>query len=77
MDTADNASVSRPKASARAGKRASRRTQSASMADVARLAGVSSQTVSRVSNGYAGVNEETRQQVLAAMRELGYRPNSA
>ncbi len=49
----------------------------ASMADVARLAGVSSQTVSRVSNGYAGVNEETRQQVLAAMKELGYRPNSA
>jgi DNA-binding LacI/PurR family transcriptional regulator len=44
------------------------------MADVARLAGVSSQTVSRVSNGYAGVNEETRQQVLAAMQELGYRP---
>jgi len=52
-------------------------TPSVSMADVARLAGVSSQTVSRVSNGYAGVNEETRQQVLAAMRELGYRPNSA
>src|ERR1044071_7567937 len=50
---------------------------SVSMADVARLAGVSSQTVSRVSNGYAGVNEETRRQVLAAMRELGYRPNSA
>lgn len=49
----------------------------ASMADVARLAGVSSQTVSRVSNGYAGVNEETRQQVLEAMKELGYRPNSA
>lgn len=50
---------------------------SASMADVAQLAGVSSQTVSRVSNGYAGVNEETRRQVLAAMKELGYRPNSA
>ncbi|MBU6534866.1 LacI family DNA-binding transcriptional regulator [Streptomyces sp. A108] len=47
------------------------------MADVARLAGVSSQTVSRVSNGYAGVTEETRRQVLAAMKELGYRPNSA
>ncbi|MEU1529172.1 LacI family DNA-binding transcriptional regulator [Streptomyces fagopyri] len=47
------------------------------MADVARLAGVSSQTVSRVANGYAGVNEETRRQVLAAMKELGYRPNSA
>lgn len=50
---------------------------SVSMADVARLAGVSSQTVSRVSNGYAGVTEETRRQVLAAMRDLGYRPNSA
>ncbi|MHC3467971.1 LacI family DNA-binding transcriptional regulator [Streptomyces sp. 7R007] len=47
------------------------------MADVARLAGVSSQTVSRVSNGRPGVVGSTRQQVLAAMRELGYRPNSA
>ncbi|MGW5860760.1 LacI family DNA-binding transcriptional regulator [Streptomyces sp. NPDC055239] len=47
------------------------------MADVAALAGVSSQTVSRVSNGYSGVTDETRQQVLAAMKELGYRPNSA
>ncbi|MDT0345336.1 LacI family DNA-binding transcriptional regulator [Streptomyces litchfieldiae] len=47
------------------------------MADVARLAGVSSQTVSRVSNGHPGVVETTRQQVLAAMKELGYRPNSA
>ncbi|MFB6555507.1 LacI family DNA-binding transcriptional regulator [Streptomyces sp. NPDC056405] len=47
------------------------------MADVAQLAGVSSQTVSRVSNGFPGVNEQTRQQVLTAMRELGYRPNSA
>ncbi|KND41889.1 LacI family DNA-binding transcriptional regulator [Streptomyces stelliscabiei] len=47
------------------------------MGDVARLAGVSSQTVSRVSNGFAGVNEDTRRQVLTAMRELGYRPNSA
>lgn len=48
-----------------------------SMADVARLAGVSSQTVSRVSNGHPSVVGSTRQQVLAAMRELGYRPNSA
>ncbi|MFE9860863.1 LacI family DNA-binding transcriptional regulator [Streptomyces sp. NPDC005780] len=47
------------------------------MADVAHLAGVSSQTVSRVSNGFPGVNEETRQQVLAAMKDLDYRPNSA
>jgi len=47
------------------------------MTDVARLAGVSAQTVSRVSNGFPGVVESTRQQVLAAMKELGYRPNSA
>ena len=38
-----------------------------SMADVARLAGVSSQTVSRVSTGHPGVVESTRRQVLAAM----------
>lgn len=48
-----------------------------SMSDVARLAGVSAQTVSRVSNGSPGVIESTRQQVIAAMDELGYRPNSA
>ncbi|AXI81653.1 LacI family DNA-binding transcriptional regulator [Peterkaempfera bronchialis] len=47
------------------------------MADVARLAGVSSQTVSRVSNGSSGVVSETRDRVLAAMKQLGYRPNSA
>ncbi|MFK0286186.1 LacI family DNA-binding transcriptional regulator [Streptomyces sp. NPDC090499] len=54
-----------------------RRKQRVSMADVAELAGVSSQTVSRVSNGHPGVVSSTREQVLAAMRELGYRPNSA
>lgn len=48
-----------------------------SMADVARVAGVSAQTVSRVSNGQDTVTETTRQQVLTAMRDLGYRPNSA
>jgi DNA-binding LacI/PurR family transcriptional regulator len=47
------------------------------MADVARLAGVSSQTVSRVSTGHPGVVESTRRLVLNAMQELGYRPNSA
>lgn len=47
------------------------------MADVAKLAGVSPQTVSRVCNGYPGVVEGTRQQVLKAMVQLGYRPNSA
>lgn len=77
MDTADSASTDKDRARTRTGRRTARRTQRASMADVARLAGVSSQTVSRVSNGYAGVTEETRQQVLVAMDELGYRPNSA
>ncbi|GAA1393680.1 LacI family DNA-binding transcriptional regulator [Catellatospora coxensis] len=48
-----------------------------SMADVAKLAGVSSQTVSRVANGHPSVVGSTRQQVLAAMKELHYRPNSA
>jgi len=47
------------------------------MADVARVAGVSSQTVSRVSTGHPGVVDATRRQVLAAMQQLGYRPNSA
>lgn len=54
-----------------------RRRRPVSMADVARVAGVSAQTVSRVSNGYEGVVPETRQRVVAAMRELGYRPNAA
>ncbi|WP_146082414.1 LacI family DNA-binding transcriptional regulator [Rathayibacter sp. AY1C5] len=48
-----------------------------SMADVARRANVSGQTVSRVSNGKQNVDGETRERVLEAMRALGYRPNSA
>lgn len=46
-------------------------------ADVARLAGVSAQTVSRVVTGTARVDELTRERVQASMRELGYRPNRA
>ncbi len=46
------------------------------MSDVGRLAGVSHQTVSRVINGSPHVRPETRERVLAAMQELGYRPNS-
>ena len=51
--------------------------KSVSMADVARLAGVAPQTVSRVSNGHPGVVDSTRARVLAAMEELQYRPNHA
>ncbi|WUE04981.1 LacI family DNA-binding transcriptional regulator [Nonomuraea sp. NBC_00507] len=44
---------------------------------MAKLAGVSPQTVSRVANGHPSVIGSTRERVLAAMRDLGYRPNSA
>ena len=47
------------------------------MADVARAAGVSQQTVSRVANGLPNVNEQTRQRVQTAMQELGFRPSYA
>ncbi|WP_203935924.1 LacI family DNA-binding transcriptional regulator [Planosporangium mesophilum] len=47
------------------------------MTDVARLAGVSHQTVSRVLNEHPNVREQTRMRVLAAIAELGYRPNRA
>ncbi|HET7133687.1 MAG TPA: LacI family DNA-binding transcriptional regulator, partial [Gammaproteobacteria bacterium] len=46
------------------------------MADVARLAGVSQQTVSRVVNDSGDVRPETRARVEHAMRMLDYRPNS-
>ena len=44
--------------------------------DVARLAGVSHQTVSRVINGSEDVLPETRANVEAAIKQLGYRPNA-
>lgn len=57
-------------------KTPSRLRRPAVMSDVGRLAGVSHQTVSRVINGSPKVRPETRRRVIAAMRELGYRPNS-
>ncbi|ATO12452.1 LacI family transcriptional regulator [Micromonospora sp. WMMA2032] len=47
------------------------------MTDVARLAGVSHMTVSRVLNGHPTVREQTRLRVQAAIAQLGYRPNRA
>lgn len=49
----------------------------ARMVDVARLAGVSQQTVSRVVNGHSNVAPEIRDRVEAAMSQLRYRRNPA
>lgn len=46
------------------------------MHDVARLAGVSHQTVSRVLNGHPNVRPATRDRVAQAIRQLNYRPNA-
>lgn len=48
----------------------------ATIYEVSNLAGVSLATVSRVINKNARVSDKTRQKVLDAMSELGYRPNS-
>lgn len=48
-----------------------------SMRDVARLAGCSYQTVSRVVNDKDAVHPATRERVLAAIAETGYRRNGA
>lgn len=50
--------------------------RAAVMSDVARLAGVSHQTVSRVLNNHPSVRQETRERVLRAVHQLNYRPNA-
>lgn len=45
------------------------------MRDVAEAAGVSIKTVSRVVNDQGEISDETRQRVLQAINELGYRPS--
>ena len=47
------------------------------IADVARVAGVSVPTVSRVLTGTAKVSAEKRERVLSAIEELHYRPSAA
>lgn len=47
------------------------------MQDVARVAGVSTATVSRVLNRNADVNREMAARVTAAVKQLDYRPNGA
>ncbi|MDO3686876.1 LacI family DNA-binding transcriptional regulator [Micromonospora sp. C28ISP2-4] len=56
---------------------ATMRGKQPSMADVARAAGVSAQTVSRALRDSPNVNAETRRRVLAAVEQLRYRYNGA
>ena len=53
------------------------RTRGPNMYDVAKLAEVSHQTVSRVINNHPNTRPETRERVIKAMEQLGYRPNQA
>ncbi|SDU83066.1 DNA-binding transcriptional regulator, LacI/PurR family [Microlunatus sagamiharensis] len=53
------------------------RVSSPTIFDVARLAGVSHQTVSRVINNHVSVRASTRERVRLAVDQLGYRPNAA
>lgn len=46
-----------------------------SIREVAKIAGVSASTVSRVMNGTAKVDEEKKQRVLDAIKKTGFRPN--
>ncbi|NDL57459.1 LacI family DNA-binding transcriptional regulator [Phytoactinopolyspora mesophila] len=52
-------------------------TRAPAITDVAKLAGVSVPTVSRVLTGSVPVSKARRERVLAAIEELGYRPNGA
>lgn len=45
--------------------------------DIARQAGVSRSTVSRVVNGHPNVRADVRQRVLEVVQETGYHPNAA
>lgn len=59
------------------GKRGGRRKAGATVRDVARRAGVSPMTVSRVVNADEKVSEDTRKRVNAAIKALRYSPNQA
>ena len=55
---------------------AGRKSVSCTVKDVARLAGVSTATVSRVANGAGNVSGNARTKVLAAISKLKYCPNA-
>ncbi|PCN48912.1 transcriptional regulator [Curtobacterium sp. 'Ferrero'] len=54
-----------------------RREKTVTISDVARVAGVSVPTVSRVITGAARVSDDKRRRVLDAIASLGYRPSAA
>lgn len=58
-------------------RNAARPTTAPTLADVARVAGVSHQTVSRVLNDHPSVLPATRKRVQAAIEQLSYRRNVA
>ena len=45
--------------------------------DIAKIAGVSGSTVSRVLNGKPGVNSETRQKILKLLEQYNFEPNAS
>lgn len=57
--------------------RPERSPRPATMADVAKLVGVSRQLVGLVFSGQPGVGAETEAKIRAAAKEIGYRPNLA
>jgi LacI family transcriptional regulator len=69
--TTSDASPSRDRARSGNGSR----KKPATIYDVAAAAGVSTQTVTRYMNGFAGIAPKTRAKVERAMRELAYRPD--
>jgi DNA-binding LacI/PurR family transcriptional regulator len=69
-DPAEGAATAAPSGAARS-------QRPVSIRDVAAAASVSYQTVSRVINNHPSVKESTRAAVLAAISDLGFRPNRA
>jgi len=72
-----DARMAEPQVSTPSARGGGDRRRSPRMADVATVAGVSHQTVSRVLNDLPNIRPATRDRVLAAIEELGYRRNTA
>ena len=60
---------------AAAALRARMENRPVTLVEVGKRVGVSAATVSRVLSGFPRIHVSTRQRVLEAVREMGYRPN--